>query len=211
MDTSQSISTGGAGNRRPAPKGATGAKGDSPMPIAAGPRSDSATETLADGRRVIIRPIRPDDVARNSEFLESLSPPSRHFLFLGGIARLNDEELGRLCNPDHASAMAFVALAADPKGLESNRQVGVCRYAGAGSANGAEISVAVADDWQQQGLGRKLLLRLIDYARTHGVKRLYSMDSAANDRMRKLGEELGFVAKRDPDDMRQIILSLDLR
>lgn len=37
------------------------------------------------------------------------------------------------------------------------------------------------------------------------------MDSAANDRMRKLGEELGFVVARDPDDVHQIILSLDLR
>jgi GNAT superfamily N-acetyltransferase len=173
--------------------------------------SDGWTETLADGRRAIIRPIRPDDVARNREFLEALSPPSRHFLFLGGIARLDDEELRRLCNPDHASSMAFVALAADPKGTETSRQVGVCRYAGAGAANGAEISVAVADDWQHQGLGTALLRRLIDYARAHGVKRLYSMDSAVNDHMRKLGADLGFTVARDPDDSCQIILSLELR
>jgi len=181
------------------------------MPVAAGPRSDSWTETLADGRRAIVRPIRPDDVARNREFLEALSPPSKHFLFLGGITRLNDEELRRLCNPDHANDMAFVALAADPKGAESNRQVGVCRYASGGGATGAEISIAVADDWQHQGLGTALLRRLIDHARAHGVKRLYSMDSAVNDHMRKLGEDLGFTVAGDPDDRCQIILSLELR
>lgn len=180
------------------------------MPVAAGPRSDRRTETLADGRRAIVRPIRPDDVARNREFLEALSPPSKHFLFLGGIARLNDEELRRLCNPDHANDMAFVALAAGPNGAESKRQVGVCRYAGAGGARGAEISVAVADDWQHQGLGTALLRRLIDYARAHGVKRLYSMDSAVNDNMRNLGTDLGFTVARDPDDSCQIILSLEL-
>ena len=208
MQRSQATSPGGRQGASPESRGDTT---DSRALAAAGPRRDHWTETLADGRRAVVRPIRPDDVARNREFLEALSPPSKHFLFLGGIARLNDEELRRLCNPDHASSMAFVALAADPEGTESNRQVGVCRYAGAGSARGAEISVAVADDWQHQGLGGKLLGRLIDYARTHGVKRLYSMDSAANDRMRKLGAELGFAVSRDPDDSRQIILSLELR
>jgi acetyltransferase len=168
------------------------------------------TETLADGRRAVIRPIEPGDVRRNAEFLEALSPPSKHFLFLGGVARLSDEELERLCDPDHAHDMAFVALAADSEGRESPRQVGICRYAGADADRGAEISVAVADDWQHRGLGKTLLRRLIDYARAHGVTRLYSMDSAANDRMRKLGADLGFSERRDPDDRSQVILTLNL-
>ena len=172
--------------------------------------ADRSTETLRDGRRAIVRPIRPDDVPRNARFLEGLSPPSKHFLFLGGIGRLSDAELRRLCSPDYANDMAFVALAADGPGADS-RQVGVCRYAGADSRDGAEISVAVADDWQHQGLGKELLRRLIDYARAHGVKRLYSIDSADNSRMRKLGAELGFAESHDPEDPRQVILSLELK
>lgn len=166
------------------------------------------TETLTDGRKVAIRPIRADDVARNAAFLEHLSPPSKHFLFLGGIANLSDEELRRLCDLDDAREMAFVALAADGG---ADRQVGVCRYAGADPATGAEISVAVADDWQHLGLGKLLLRRLIDYARAHGVKRLYSMDSAENHRMRALARQLGFADRRDPDDLRQVICSLELQ
>ncbi len=142
--------------------------------------SNEWTETLNDGRRVLIRPIRRDDVERNAAFLDALSPPSKHFLFLGGVARLSDEALQRLCDPDHAHDMAFVAL--DARGGEPQRQVGVCRYAGTDSTQGAEISVAVADDWQHHGLGKRLLTHLIDYARSHGVTRLYSMDSAATSR-----------------------------
>lgn len=168
------------------------------------------TETLTDGRRVIVRAIRPDDLQRNIAFLHALSPPSKHFLFLGGVTRLSEKELHRLCDPDEVTEMAFVALAADHRKSEPERQVGICRYAGADSTQGAEISVAVADDWQHQGLGQKLLRRLVDYARAHGVKRLYSIDSAANDRMRKLGSKLGFIQRRDPEDPRQVILSLDL-
>jgi len=168
------------------------------------------TETLADGRRAIIRPIERGDVRRNAAFLEALSPPSKHFLFLGGVTCPSDEELERLCAPDYAHDMAFVALAADADGRETERQVGICRYAGADPDHGAEISVAVADDWQHRGLGKVMLRRLIDYARAHGVTRLYSMDSAANDRMRKLGRDLGFTERRDPEDSSQVILTLNL-
>jgi len=172
----------------------------------------SQTETLADGRRVTIRPICSDDVQRNAAFLEGLSPPSKHFLFLGGISRFSDEQLRRLCNLDDSEDMAFVALADGDGTRAPARQVGVCRYAGASdAAHGAEISVAVADDWQHQGLGKLLLHRLIDYARGHGVPRLYSMDSIYNDRMRKLARELGFAEHADPQDQRQVIFSLILQ
>jgi RimJ/RimL family protein N-acetyltransferase len=182
---------------------------DQPIPPAEPPTP--STETLADGRRVTLRPIRGDDVHRNAAFLGALSPPSKHFLFLGAISQFSDEQLRRLCDLDYAQDMAFVALA-DEGPMKSPRQVGVCRYAGADdAAHGAEISVAVADDWQHQGLGKLLLRRLIDYARTHGVQRLYSMDSIYNDRMRKLARELGFAEHADPQDPRQVIFSLMLR
>jgi GNAT superfamily N-acetyltransferase len=167
-------------------------------------------ETLKDGRRVAIRPIRIDDVDPTKHFFEELSTPSRHFLFLGGVARLSDDALRRLCDPDQANDMAFVALEADTKAGTPPRQVGVCRYAGAGSPQGAEISVAVADQWQHRSLGKRLLGHLIDYARERGVKRLYSMDSMGNTRMRKLARDIGFSERPDPDDSSQVICYLDL-
>jgi acetyltransferase len=106
------------------------------------------------------------------------------------------------------------------------RQVALCRYAGVDPAAGAdagrdargkvtqgavaEISVAVADDWQRHGLGKALLLRLIEHARDRGVRRLYSMDSASNDAIRRLARSVGFGEQRDPDDIHQVIYSLRL-
>jgi GNAT superfamily N-acetyltransferase len=171
------------------------------------PTSITATTevTLKDGRRVAIRPICRDDIARTAAFIDALSPQSKHALFLGGIAHLSEEELKRLCDPVDPRDMAYVATVPAAGG---ERQVGVCRYAGADPAMGAEISVAVADDWQRQGLGRLLLGRLIEHARLHGVPRLYSIDTAANQAMRRLGRALGFSEERDPDDIHQVIYSL---
>ena len=169
--------------------------------------TDEWTETLKDGRRALVRPIRRDDVARNAAFIDSLSPPSKHFLFLGGV-HLSDEALRRLCDPDYTHEMAYVAL--DAGSADQQRQIGVCRYAGSEGTSCAEISVAVADDWQHRGLGKRLLSHLIDYARAHGIACLYSMDSVANNRMRKLARDLGFIEEPDPDDPSQVICYLGL-
>jgi GNAT superfamily N-acetyltransferase len=171
---------------------------------------DRWIETLRDGRRVLIRPILPNDVARNAQFIAKLSPPSKHYLFLGGVAQLSDLALRRLCDPDYAHDAAYVALAFGAHG-EAREQVGVCRYSGADPIKGAEISVAVADAWQHQGLGKILLRHLIYYARVHGVARLYSMDARDNERMRRLARDLGFSEHPDRDDIHQVIYSLDLQ
>lgn len=164
--------------------------------------------TLRDGRAVTIRPIRRDDAARSAEFIEGLSDDSRHALFLGGISRMSDTELRRLCEPSAARDMAYVAIATEADGHA--REVGLCRYAGADSAAGAEISVAVADAWQHQGLGKRLLRVLIEHARNNGVRHLYSTDSAGNAAMRRLARDVGFSEQRDPGDIHQVIYSLTL-
>jgi GNAT superfamily N-acetyltransferase len=167
--------------------------------------TDPIDVTLRDGRQVTIRPIRRDDAERTTDFLDGLSATSKHALFLGGIAHLSELELRRLCDPADASDMAYVATVAEGSRV---REVGLCRYAGADFAAGAEISVAVADDYQHQGLGKLLLRRLIEHARLHGVPRLYSIDARSNGAMRRLARDVGFSEHPDPDDIHQVLYSL---
>lgn len=168
--------------------------------------TEATDVTLRDGRRVTIRPIQRDDAGRTTDFIDGLSARSKHALFLGGIAHLGDAALRRLCDPADTSDMAYVAVVGDAAG--GVREVGLCRYAGADSAAGAEISIAVADDYQHQGLGKLLLGRLIEHARQHGVSRLYSMDARSNGAMRRLARDVGFSERPDPDDIHQVIYSL---
>jgi GNAT superfamily N-acetyltransferase len=107
--------------------------------------------------------------------------------------------------------MAYIALGLDSQSGEAREQVGVCRYAGADPVKGAEISVAVADQWQHQGLGRILLRHLVDYARARGVPRLFSVDALNNSRMRALAHAVGFTPQPNPEDHNEIFYSLDLR
>jgi len=72
------------------------------------------------------------------------------------------------------------------------------------------MAVTVADEWQKHGLGTFLAQHLIDYAKLHGVRTLYSVDLADNDGMRRLAKDLGMTTRHDPEDAHQIIHSLNL-
>jgi L-amino acid N-acyltransferase YncA len=89
-------------------------------------------------------------------------------------------------------------------------EIGVSRYAEIPGEGAGELAVTIADAWQHKGLGHLLLRKLIDYAKTHGIKRLYSVELADNSAMRELATDLGMTVSRDPDDANQVIYSLTL-
>ena len=57
-------------------------------------------ETLSDGSHVLVRPIRPEDRERESDFIARLSPAARHFRFLGEIREASPALLDQLVNVD---------------------------------------------------------------------------------------------------------------
>lgn len=169
-------------------------------------KSTTENVTIA-GQSVTIRSLHPSDSGMEADFVRNLSAETKHFRFLGGLRELSPAELTRMCDIDGQHNMAFVATL-QKEGREI--QIGVSRYAQSESGDVREMAVTVADEWQHKGLGRLLALYLIDYARGHGVKQLYSVDLADNTAMRHLAHDLGMSARRNEDDSNQVIYSLAL-
>jgi RimJ/RimL family protein N-acetyltransferase len=166
-----------------------------------------STHAIVAGESVTIRPIHPADSSMEDEFIRNLSVETKHYRFLGGVKELPPAELKRLCNVDGRHSMAFVATV-NKDGHET--EIGVSRYAEYPSAGAGELAVTIADAWQQKGLGQLLLKQLITYAKTHGIKQLYSVELTDNIAMRELAHEFAMSVKRDPDDANQVIYSLTL-
>jgi GNAT superfamily N-acetyltransferase len=164
-------------------------------------------ETLNDGTRVLIRPLREEDREREEDFIHRLSPDSRRFRFLGGFKEASPELINQLMDVDYDQRMAFVALAHDNGKL---REVGVSRYSATDEQGHCECAVTVADDWRERGLGVLLMRHLIDLARRNGFKQMLSLDAADNEAMRDLASYLGFRRHLDPGDSTQVIHTLDL-
>lgn len=166
------------------------------------------TATLADGTRILIRPIHKEDAALERAFLKRLSPESRRLRFLGQMSEPSDELIHNLTDIDYRRDMAFVALV-HREG--EKREIGVARYSTSIDGNTCECAVTVSDDWRNRGLGTLLMRHLIDVARSRGVRSMMSIDEADNTGMRDLAKFFGFARKRDPDDPSLVIHTLKLQ
>lgn len=169
--------------------------------------TDASHDIEIAGRTVTIRPMCHTDADMEQNFVRGLSAETKHFRFLGAVRELTSEEVRKFCDVDGHRSMAFVALVRDEAG---SRIVGVSRYAPNAESSTREMAVTVADDWQHRGIGTRLARALLQHAREHGVRKLYSIDLSDNTRMRMLAADLGMKATPDPDDVRQVIYSLSL-
>jgi len=162
---------------------------------------------LRDGTRVHVRPIHPDDIELERQFIEALSPTSRRFRFMFTMNSPSTELLEQLTIIDPATDVAFIAL------LETGddaQEIGVARFSAQAKGADCEFAVTVADDWQHKGLGTLLMECLIEVAKARGIKQMHSSDSADNTLMRKFAEHLHFEHERDPDDATLIRYSVRL-
>jgi acetyltransferase len=142
------------------------------------------------GGLVSIRPIRPEDAQMEQAFVKGLSPESRFFRFMNTLRELTPDMLVRFTQIDYDREMAFVAITRDG-GVE--QEIGVCRYITNPDGESCEFAIVVADAWQKQGLGRRMLTRLIETASARGLKTMTGQILAANHEMLALTRALGFT------------------
>lgn len=145
---------------------------------------------LKDGERVRIRPIRPEDAAMERQFVHGLSNQSRYLRFLHHLPELPPEMLARFTQIDYDREMALIALSGEGT---AEQIIAVARYVQNPDRISAEFAIVVGDAWQNRGLGRVLLTRLLDGARESGFSRINGTVLAVNAGMLRMMEAMGFV------------------
>jgi len=175
------------------------------------PREPQDVWIAVDGTALVIRPIDPDDAAREQAFVRELSPHSRRLRFMGALRELSPAQLARFTHIDVAREFALVALQRDADGNEV--QVGVARFATRADARSCEFGIVIADAWQGRGLGRHLMTRLIRAAAGRGLQRMSGEVLADNHAMLALARSLGFTVEAAAGDpsLRHVVLLLDAR
>ena len=125
---------------------------------------------LRDGREVSVRPIRPEDTELEQAFVDGLSDESRYFRFMGPLGRITPLMLARFTQIDYDREMALVAVSGD--NTDAARILAAARYVGDPDGGGCEFALTVADEYQRQGIGRRLMDLLIRVARDRGLTRM---------------------------------------
>ena len=70
-------------------------------------------ETIRGGERVLIRRVRPEDMALYPDFFHNVSAEDLRLRFFARIAELSAAEVDKLSHLDYSHEMAFIALDED--------------------------------------------------------------------------------------------------
>jgi acetyltransferase len=160
---------------------------------------------MNDGTVVTIRPIRPEDEPLLVDFHKTLSDQSVYLRYFHPIPlseRIAHERLTRICFNDYAREMALVAEKKDPStGSGGKPQViGVGRLIKLRGGKEAEFAILISDAYQQHGLGRELLSRLVQIGRDEKVTRISADILPDNVGMIRVSEQVGFKTKYDAEE-----------
>lgn len=155
------------------------------------------TRHVIDGTAITVRPIRPDDLGREADFVRHLSTETRYKRFLVTVSELSDAKLHYFTEVDQ---IRHVALAATAERDGQEAIVGVARYIVEPAGSSCEFAIAIDDAWQGSGLAGILMHALLEVARSRGLATMHGAVLATNTRMLKFTRQLGFSQQRDADD-----------
>jgi len=163
----------------------------------------------ANGRRVTIRPMLPQDFELQREFFHSLSPMARYARFMAAFNELPDAVAARLSKIDYSSHLALLAEIFEGR---QQTMIGEARYViEEHDPTSCEFAIAVADDWQGHGIGNALLARLEREAAASGIRRMLADTLYDNKPMRALAARNGYAVTMNHEDARLVRLEKKLR
>jgi acetyltransferase len=152
---------------------------------------------LADGTDITIRPIRPEDAELVQAFVRGLSEESKYFRFMNSMQELTETMLVRFTQIDYSREMALIAVTVEQ---DKETEIGVARFAINPDGDTCEFALVVADDFQGKGLGQKLMVSLMEAARSKGLSVIEGEVLCNNHNMLKLMNRLGFTSETSEED-----------
>ncbi len=163
-------------------------------------KSQAHRVQLPGGFTAVIRPIRPDDGPRLAEGLRQLSPESRRRRFLYSKGSFSPKELDYFTHCDGVDHLALVVVEIGPDGIECQFAAVARCMRDAAHADLAEVAIAVADYWQQHGVGEVLIQALAKSAWEAGIRCWSAILFTDNIAMRKLLELVGTKQSERSED-----------
>ena len=157
---------------------------------------------VADGHRVWVRPILPEDVARIANAFAHADIETIRRRFFTGAPPTDRAHLDYLANVDYRTRLALVAMDAE------GNSVGIGRYE-ATSGTDAEVAIVVAPAWRRRGVGAALLCALEAPATARGIRRFVALYLPENTAVEHLLTSIGYGARRTVDGIAELFKELE--
>jgi acetyl coenzyme A synthetase (ADP forming)-like protein len=148
---------------------------------------------LRDGSTLRLRPPAEDDADAIVGFFRDLSQQSLYLRF-HGFPKLGPELVEQVIDPDWRERGALLGSLVEDG---NERVVALASYVRLRDPSAAEGAFAVADAYQQRGIGTRLVEQLAERASRHGIERFVAEVVADNRKMLGVFEALGFELTRE--------------
>jgi acetyltransferase len=157
---------------------------------------DAAAEpfTTEDGRALVLRPIRPDDADALRRAFLRLTPEQVRLRLFHRMNELSEEAAERMTTVDPATTVAYVVVD-DEDEIRAEARLHIDPV-----TESAEFAVAVDPAFTHQGIGSRLMQRLIAEARRRGLYELWGDVLGENSTMLDFAKGLGAERRNHPDD-----------
>ena len=164
--------------------------------------------TAGDGRKLLLRPIMPEDEPALARNFEMLSPEEIRQRFHVPMKAFPHTLAARLTQIDYDREMALVLV---QEGIPGKAEIeGVVRLAADPDGGRAEFALLVRKAYAGVGLGSQMLAQLVDYARRRGIGELFGIVLTDNTAMRGLCRKAGFTEAQIPEEPGVVRVSLPL-
>ncbi len=168
--------------------------------------ADTRDVILRDGTTLRLRPPTSADEDAVLAFFSALSPRSL-FLRFHGLPAIDPRLVRSFLDPDWRERGALVGTHVSEGG---ERIVALASYARLRAPTAAEAAFAVADDFQERGVGTRMLEQLAARAADMGIERFVAEVAAENVRMLGVFADAGFeeTSRREGEE---VIVELAIR
>ncbi|MBI4469504.1 MAG: GNAT family N-acetyltransferase, partial [Acidobacteria bacterium] len=145
---------------------------------------------LLDGSTLRLRPVRKEDASALKALHLRLSPQSVYFRFFAALPELDDARVRSFTSVDYRDVFAMV-------GEVGGRVVAVAHYfRNKTHPDRAEVAFVIEDRLQRRGIGTRMLERLAEIAREHGITTFDAEVLGENYRMMDVFLHSGFEVQR---------------
>ena len=163
--------------------------------------------TGRDGRRIFVRPVRPEDEGMYRTFFAQVSPEDLRLRFFAPVKDFSHAFIARLTQIDYARALALCAT------LENGEMLGAVRLMLDADRESGEFAILLRSDQKGRGLGWALMKMMIDYGEREGLRHIEGQVLTENTTMLTMCQQLGFQIRDEPYDAgaKQVWLTLPTR
>ncbi len=167
------------------------------------PEAEEREILVKTGERILIRPSRASDVQGLQDIFYNLRPEDVYTRFFTHLKSLTEAKAQHLCNVDYEHEMAFIAVTGD---RENEKVIGSSCYFVDQTDNLGEVAYMIRPEWQARGVGSALHRRMMEYAKSKGIRGFKADILSSNEKMQRLICQSGKTSTHSCGESNEVVV-----